>query len=34
MRLKYKKGDRVKLPFNETGTLVRFEELVWASKCG
>ena len=28
----YKKGDRVKLPFGETGTLVRFQELLWASR--
>ena len=30
--IKYEKGDRVKLPFNETGTLVRFEERLWASR--
>lgn len=30
--LKFEKGNRVKLPFGETGTLVRFEELVWASR--
>jgi hypothetical protein len=29
---KLKKGDRVKLPFDETGTLVRFQELIWASR--
>ena len=30
--IEYEIGDRVKLPFNETGTLVRYEELVWASR--
>ena len=29
---KYKKGDKVKLPFNETGTVLRYQELIWASR--
>jgi hypothetical protein len=28
----FKVKDRVKLPFDETGTIVRIEEQVWASK--
>lgn len=31
-KLEFKRGDKVKLPFDETGTLVRFEELIWASR--
>jgi len=27
--MEYKKGDRVKLPFNETGTVVRGKEYAW-----
>jgi len=30
--MKFKKGDRVKLPFDETGTVVRFRGYVWGSK--
>ena len=29
---KFKKGDKVKLPYNETGTIVRYHELVWGSR--
>lgn len=29
--IQYEKGDKVKLPFDETGTLVRFHERPWAS---
>lgn len=28
----YKVGDRVKLPFNETGTIKRIEEVLWLTK--
>lgn len=28
----YKKDDRVKLPFNETGTIIRYQELIWGSR--
>ncbi len=28
----FKRGDRVKLPFNETGTLVKFQDLLWGSR--
>ena len=28
---KFKKGDRVKLPFNETGTVVRFRDFIWGN---
>jgi len=30
--IKYKKGDKVLLPLDETGTVVRYEELLWASR--
>lgn len=29
--IKYEEGDKVKLPFGETGTLLSFEERLWAS---
>ena len=28
----FKIGDRVKLPFDETGTIVKIHEYIWASK--
>jgi len=28
----FKVGDRVKLPFDETGTIVRYQDLPWASR--
>ena len=30
--IEYEKGDRVKLPFDETGTISRIEQLVWITK--
>jgi len=30
--IEYEVGDRVKLPFGETGTLVRYQELLWGSR--
>ena len=30
--IEYEKGDKVKLPFDETGTLVKFEQLIWGSR--
>ena len=29
--IQYEKGDKVKLPFGETGTLVKYNEKLWAS---
>jgi hypothetical protein len=29
---KYSKGDKVKLPFNETGTIREVENLVWLNR--
>lgn len=29
--IQYEVGDRVKLPFHETGTLVKYNEKLWAS---
>lgn len=30
--MKFKRGDRVKLPFNETGTVVRFRDFIWGNR--
>jgi hypothetical protein len=27
--MKFKKGDKVKLPFNETGTVVKVRDYIW-----
>lgn len=30
--IEYEKGDKVKVPFDETGTIVRIEQLPWMKK--
>jgi len=31
--MKFKKGDKVKLPFNETGTIVKvYDNILWGGK--